>query len=444
MYHAHRTIVCKPSLTGGIEQVGCSFAGVRAGYTIAQRISQTLTPRIDVDLGKIHPSIVPAPVPIRRTEPMGSVSSMASDGTAMPRWVPRAIIGFWLAFLGALAVRELFHMVSGFLLLLVVSLFLALAIEPGVNHLRARGWRRGVGTSTILFGVLIAGLIFVGVIGSLVGRQAADVLSDSQTYVNETVDFINDTFGANIDAAEVNDSIRDPNGPVQEFINRQQSRVFSLSLNVLGALLQVLSILLFTFYLVADGPRLRRVICSRLEPDRQRTVLDTWNLAIEKTGGYLYSRALLAVISSFIHWVAFQAIGTPAPIAMAVWVGIVSQFIPVLGTYLAGVLPLLLTFLDSPLKALLVLGFIVIYQQIENYLVAPRVTARTLNVHPAVAFGSAILGAAVLGPIGAILGLPAAAMIQALVSSWGVRHEVIDDALLREVEKKSRRSKKSR
>ena len=71
-------------------------------------------------------------------------------------------------------------------------------------------------------------------------------------------------------------------------------------------------------------------------------------------------------------------------------------------------------------------------------------TARTLNVHPAVAFGSAILGAAVLGPIGAILGLPAAAMIQALVSSWGVRHEVIDDALLREVEKKSRRSKKSR
>jgi len=374
---------------------------------------------------------------------MDSVSSMASDGTAMPKWVPRAIIGFWAAFLGALVVRELFHMVSGLLLLLLVSLFLALAIEPGVNNLHARGWRRGLGTAAILFGVLIAGLVFVGLIGSLVARQAADVLSDSETYVNETVNFINDTFGTNVDAAEVNDSIRKPDGPVQEFIGRQQSRVFSLSLNVLGGLLQLLSVLLFTFYLVADGPRLRRAICGRLKPDRQRTVLDTWNLAIDKTGGYLYSRALLAVISSFIHWVAFEAIGTPAPIAMAVWVGIVSQFIPVLGTYLAGVLPLLLTFIDSPLKALLVLGFLVIYQQIENYLVAPRVTARTLKVHPAVAFGAAILGAAVLGPVGAILGLPAAAMIQALVGSWGVRHEVIDDALLREATKKVRRRRKS-
>jgi predicted PurR-regulated permease PerM len=66
-----------------------------------------------------------------------------------------------------------------------------------------------------------------------------------------------------------------------------------------------------------------------------------------------------------------------------------------------------------------------------------------LKVHPAVAFGAAILGAAVLGPVGAILGLPAAAMIQALVGSWGVRHEVIDDALLREATKKVRRRRKS-
>jgi predicted PurR-regulated permease PerM len=373
---------------------------------------------------------------------MGSVGPVSDQ--PMPRWVYRATIVFWLGFLAALVVRQLFGMVSGFLLLLLVSLFLALAIEPGVNWLQRRGWRRGTGTGLILFGVLIAAAIFIGAIGSLVASQAADVLSNSETYVNDTVDFINDSFGTNIDPAEVNAEISDPNGAVQQFINRQQSRVFSLSVNVLTALLQLLSVLLFTFYLVADGPRLRRTICSRLEPDRQRTVLDTWNLAIDKTGGYLYSRALLAVISSFIHWAAFQTIGIPAPIAMAVWVGIVSQFIPVLGTYLAGILPVLLTFLESPLQALIVVVFIVVYQQVENYLVAPRITARTLQVHAAVAFGSAILGAAILGPIGAILALPASAMIQSLVGSWGERHDVIDDALVREAAKKPRRSRKQR
>ena len=349
----------------------------------------------------------------------------------MPKWVPRAIVLFWMMFLAALVARELFHQLSSFLLLVLVSIFLAFAIEPGVNRLAKRGWRRGSGTLLIIFGVITFIGVFLGAVGTLVGSQVADVLKNSEMYVNDTVDFVNDTFNANIDPAEVNASIADPKGPVQKFIKNQQGKVISLSVNALGASLQLLTIVLFTFYFVADGPRLRRVICSRLPEAKQRAVLRTWDLAIAKTGGYLYSRALLALVSAFFHWIAFQAIGTPAPIAMALWVGIVSQFLPVVGTYLAGVLPLLLTFFNSPFKALLVVGFVLVYQQLENYLISPRITARTLHVHAAVAFGSAIVGGAILGPVGAVLALPAAAMAQALIGSWGPRHDVIDDDLVR-------------
>ena len=349
----------------------------------------------------------------------------------MPKWVPRAIVLFWMMFLAALVARELFHQLSSFLLLVLVSIFLAFAIEPGVNRLAKRGWRRGSGTLLIIFGVIAFIGVFLGAVGTLVGSQVADVLKNSEMYVNDTVDFVNDTFNANIDPAEVNASIADPKGPVQKFIKNQQGKVISLSVNALGASLQLLTIVLFTFYFVADGPRLRRVICSRLPEAKQRAVLRTWDLAIAKTGGYLYSRALLALVSAFFHWIAFQAIGTPAPIAMALWVGIVSQFLPVVGTYLAGVLPLLLTFFDSPFKALLVVAFVLVYQQLENYLISPRITARTLHVHAAVAFGSAIVGGAILGPVGAVLALPAAAMAQALIGSWGPRHDVIDDDLVR-------------
>ena len=349
----------------------------------------------------------------------------------MPKWVPRAIVLFWMMFLAALVARELFHQLSSFMLLVLVSIFLAFAIEPGVNRLAKRGWRRGSGTLLIIFGVITFIGVFLGAVGTLVGSQVADVLKNSEMYVNDTVDFVNDTFNANIDPAEVNASIADPKGPVQKFIKNQQGKVISLSVNALGASLQLLTIVLFTFYFVADGPRLRRVICSRLPEAKQRAVLRTWDLAIAKTGGYLYSRALLALVSAFFHWIAFQAIGTPAPIAMALWVGIVSQFLPVVGTYLAGVLPLLLTFFDSPIKALLVVGFVLVYQQLENYLISPRITARTLHVHAAVAFGSAIVGGAILGPVGAVLALPAAAMAQALIGSWGPRHDVVDDDLVR-------------
>ena len=347
----------------------------------------------------------------------------------LPRWVVPAVVVFWVGWLAAMVVRSLWSTLSSFILLLAVSLFLSLAIEPGVNRLAARGWRRGTGTGTILLGVVIIFLLFVTAIGTLVGTQIAELLSDSEQYIIDTVDVINDTFNTSINGQEVIDSFNDPNGPVQEFIESQQDKAVQLSVTALGVLLQVFSVLLFTFYLVADGPKLRRVILSRLSPRRQGHVLRAWEIAINKTGGYLYSRALLALLSAVFHWIVFQSLGTAAPVALALWVGVISQFLPVVGTYIAGVLPLLLTFLDSPLKAVIVLAAIVVYQQIENYLFAPRVTARTMELHPALAFGSALGGATVLGAVGAVLALPAAAMVQALISDWGRRHTVIESDL---------------
>lgn len=347
----------------------------------------------------------------------------------MPRWVWMAIAVFWLGYLVAIRIDSFAQRLYGLFVLLLIALFLSLAVEPGVNRLAKRGWRRGTATGVILVGVVVGFLVFVIAIGALVGQQIADLLGNSEKYVTRTVDFLNNRFGANIDGQQVIDEINREDGAVQTFIRNQGEKVFDLSVAALGVLLQGLSVMLFTFYLVADGPKMRRAICSRLSAERQRSVLSTWELAIDKTGGYLYSRALLAGISGFLHWIVLQALGTRAPVAMALWVGVISQFLPVIGTYIAGALPVLITFVDSPPRALAVLIFVIIYQQLENYLFLPRVTARTMDLHPAIAFGSAIGGAAVLGAVGAILAIPAAAMIQALISQAGERHEVIESDL---------------
>jgi predicted PurR-regulated permease PerM len=375
------------------------------------------------------------PVDASRVAPGDAVTTeevvvAPSDERRLPRWVIPATIVFWGGFLVALSVQFFWGKLNSLVILVAISVFLSLAIEPGVNRLARRGWKRGSATALILFGVLAMFLVFIGAIGTLVGTQIADLLTDSETYITDTVQTLNDTFGTNLDAAEIVDDFNDPDGAVQEFIRDQQDNAVRLSVAALGGLLQLLSVLLFTFYLVADGPKMRRAICSRLTPVRQERVLRTWELAADKTGGYLYSRALLALLSAVFHWIVFQSLGTPAPVALALWVGIISQFLPVVGTYLAGVLPVLLTFLDSPLKAAIVLGAIVLYQQIENYLFSPRITARTMELHPAIAFGAALGGAAILGAVGAVLALPAAAMGQALISDWGDRHQVIKSDLV--------------
>jgi predicted PurR-regulated permease PerM len=359
--------------------------------------------------------------------------------TRMPRWVWKAVAVFWIGYLATRITQSVWGSLHTLLMLLLVSLFLSLAIEPAVNALARRGWRRGTATFCILIGVMMITILFVVAIGALVESQIADLLGNSEKYVNRTVNFINREFGAHLNADKVIKSINDPKGAVQKFIDRQKGSVVDLSVTALTFIVEGFSVLLFTFYLVADGPKMRRSICSRFPPERQRRVLDGWELAIDKTGGYLYSRALLAGASAVCHWVAFTIVGVRAPLALALWVGVVSQFLPVVGTYLAGALPVLVAFIDSPSHALIILIFIVIYVQIQDYLFLPRLTRRTMQLHPAIAFGSAIAGAAVLGAVGAILAIPGAAMVQALVSAAGTRHEVIESQLTIEHPRRSRR-----
>jgi predicted PurR-regulated permease PerM len=97
----------------------------------------------------------------------------------------------------------------------------------------------------------------------------------------------------------------------------------------------------------------------------------------------------------------------------------------VIGTYIAMVLPLLVGFFENPADALWIGIALIGYQQLENYVVAPRITARAMAIHPAISVGAVIAGASLLGGIGAVLALPVAATIQGVISATINRHEVV-------------------
>jgi predicted PurR-regulated permease PerM len=340
----------------------------------------------------------------------------------MPGWVPRAILLFWLGFAGLWLARGVVHSLRPLFLIILISLFLSFAIEPVVNALERRGLRRGIGTG-IVFLIVIAAL---GGFGFAMGSVLADQLN---TFVDDAPGLIDDLEGwsqrnisEDIDFAEIRQEFVD-GGSASRWAQDLAKNAVDFGTAILGILFQVLTILLFTFYLVADGPRLRRRICSALPREQQREVLRVWDLAIEKTGGFIASRAVLAVLSATAHWVAFNF-----PLPLAIWVGVLSQFIPVIGTYLAGALPVLIALLERPREGLAALLVVVAYQQIENYIFLPRITARTMEMHVATAFGSVLVGSAVLGPVGALLALPAAATLQAIISSTLQVHEIDEEA----------------
>ncbi|MEZ5251168.1 MAG: AI-2E family transporter [Ilumatobacteraceae bacterium] len=350
-------------------------------------------------------------------------------GRAMPRWVWRAVAVFWIGFLVALAAKRVFSgprepardparvpvLVAGG----------RTGREPSV----AAGWRRGSATGRISSASSRScWCSWWRSARSSPGRSGRDLLRNSETYVTDTVDWLNDTFDTNIDPADVIAEIQDEDGRIQQFIADQGDeavRVVERPRRVVpGPHRDAVHLL----------PRRRRPAAAarHLQPSAPVATAARSRRGtsrIDKTGRLPLLRSPPAGLSAVFHWIVFQAVGTQAPLALAGGWGSSASSCPSSVPIWPACSPVLVTLLDSPVKALIIAIAIVLYQQVENYVFAPRITARTMELHPALAVGSAIAGAAVLGAVGAILALPAVAMFQALMSNMGPRFEVVDDRL---------------
>ena len=357
---------------------------------------------------------------------MDEASSEETPSQKVPPWLFRAILTGAAALGGLYVLGWLIEELKTLIVIVLVSFFASFALEPAVNRMERMGIRRGLGTGLMFLALLAALGLFLWAIGTVLADQVGEFADDAPGYINDIEDWLEDAFDIEIDAQGLLDEFQE-GGAVANLATRLADNLVSLGATVLQVLFQILTIVLFTFYLVAEGPKLRRNICSLLPPERQRLVLSIWNLAIDKTGGYIYSRLILAVISFLVHWLVFWLVGAPFPVPMAMWVGLVSQFVPVIGTYIAGALPVLIGLLDRPSTGLAILIAIVVYQQVENYLLQPKVTAHTMEIHVTVAFGSVIAGSLLLGAVGALLALPAAATLQAFMASYLERVDVVQE-----------------
>ncbi len=344
-------------------------------------------------------------------------------GSGVPSWVSGVIWRVLLAVIIVLLGWWLVQKLSSLLIVIFISIFLSFAIEPAVNSLERRGVRRGIGTGLMFLAILGAIAGFGIALGQVIAEQITELVNEAPDRIESLEGWLQDNVDDEIDLGELQSSVSD-SGEFRSRATDVAGGLVDFGGSIIRALFDIFTIALFTFYLVAEGPRFRRTLCSLLPPRQQKTVLNIWDIGTAKTGGYIVSRLVLVVIAFVAHWIAFELLGVRFSLVLAIWVGLVSQFVPVIGTYVAAVLPVLIALADNPAAALWVVVFMVIWQQLENYLIAPRVTAQTMAVHPAVAFGSVIAGTALLGAVGALLALPVSATLQGFISSYVSRYDV--------------------
>ena len=339
----------------------------------------------------------------------------------------------WQAIGAVLATLLLLWAISearGLVSMIAISFFFSLALEPGVRRLTERfDWRRGSATGVIfLVGALFVVFMVVVLIpaiaelASVIGERGAEWLTNVSDALNENLGIEVGTASSAADIAQETDLA------LRDFADNVFGAALDVAKSGVSLIFNMATIGMFTFYLTADAPRVRNAVLRLFSPESQQRIGWTWDQAIVQTGGYFYSRMILMIINGLGFFFTMVAVGMPVSLAipLSLFGGFVSVFIPAIGTYIGGAIPILLTLAIQGLTAaLIVLGYVLIYQQAENYWLSPKISAETMTLNGGVAFGAALAGGAIAGPMGAFTALPVAALISSFISNYVASHEVV-------------------
>jgi predicted PurR-regulated permease PerM len=342
---------------------------------------------------------------------------------------PRSVwrTGFAVLALATLAAFGKFVVDDGgsVLFTLLMAWFASVAMEPAVGKL-ARRMKRGMATATVMLSVALFLLVFAALFGHLIANELVQAVKALPGLAASVLDWVNHRLGTHYSATEALGKVGITRESLTVWAKDLASGLLGFIVSALGAFFSTFTFLLFTFYFSADAPRLRRWL-ARLFPQRyQPVVVNVWDLAIAKTGGYVAARVVLAAINGSTTALFLWIIGMPYWLVLGIWTGLVAQFVPTVGTYISIILPVMVgLFGPHPVQGLLALGWALVYQQVENLTIEPQISAKAVDVHPAVSFASVMLGAALFGAAGALLAVPVAALLLALTDIYARKYELL-------------------
>ncbi len=307
----------------------------------------------------------------------------------------------------------------------VMAWFISLAMEPAVSRL-ARHMPRGAATGLVLLAVVLFLVVFFSLFGALIVEQVTNLVQSLPDFARNALTWVNGRFGTDYALEDLWETLNLDTDRLADMASQLAGGVLAVLGSIAGAVASFFIFALLLFYLSADGPRLRRWIATLFPPRIQETTVVVWDTMAEKTGRYVSARLVLAAVNATATAIVFLIIGLPSWLALALWTGMVAQFVPAIGTYISIVLPVLVGLLSpNPWLGVIVLGWGILYQQVENLTIEPRISARAVNVHPAVSFGSVILGTAMFGVAGALLAIPVVAMLLTLLDLYRTRYDVL-------------------
>lgn len=363
---------------------------------------------------------------------LASLFPVKGDDRRPPDWLSRALLYVVIFAFIAIFIWFAWANISFVVFDVVVSMFIALAMEPLVIKLVKHGWKRGAAAGVTLFSLIVSAGLLLGLFGNLFVQQAISMVSGFPKLYEQVAKVVLNV--THVKLPNIEQLI------VEVLKNIQTSWVvdfggFALNTTwgLFASLLDLLTIVMVTYYISAAGPKMRRSLCCWLNPKSQRRFVFIWSIVQEQISSFLFSRIILALINAVGTAIFLICMKVPYWLPLSLFCGIVSQFVPTIGTYLGGALPIIFAWSSNGFgTALATLVFVTIYQQIENMVISPKISEKTMDLNPAIAFLSVLVFGAIFGALGAFLALPISASLQSIFKVYTKRYEIIDSPLMQD------------
>ena len=316
-----------------------------------------------------------------------------------------------LGALSAIVLMRALGSVSQVFVLILIALFLATGLNPAVEAIRSRGVSR-VTAVTIIFVSVIAFVIFFAWVvvppvvsqGSQLINSLPSLLQDLKS--NATINRLNEQF-AIIDTlqAKLREFTADGTLLVSTF-----GGVIGVGRSVISGTFSALTILVLTLYFITSLPQMVKLGVRLAPASRRDRVAKLTNAIIARVGSFVGAQIFIAFMAAIFVVVLGMLLGLPSPVAIAMVV-FVCALVPLIGHFLgSAVVTIIALTVSIPVGVIALITYIV-YVQIENYIVTPRIMKKTLEVPGAVTIVAALIGSSLLGLIGGLLAVPVAAAI---------------------------------
>jgi predicted PurR-regulated permease PerM len=332
----------------------------------------------------------------------------------------RAVLRIVLIIVGVVLCLYLVYLLRKPITWIMIALFLAVALSPGVNFLN-RYMRRGLAIAAVYLALLASivglGLLLIPPIVSQVNNLA----DHAPQYAQDVQDYVNDNKRLRKLEKDykITDKLTSEAQKLPSKLGNAAGILKDVGFGIVNSLFALITILVLTAFMLGSGPRWREAFIELQPPERRERVRRILDRMANAVSSYVMGAFTVSFIDGLAAFIVLTILGVPFAAPLAIVMGTLS-LIPLIGATIGAVIVgIVVAFAGSfPADVIIWAIYAILYQQFENNLIQPLVQKRTVRVHPLVVLVSVLFGASLLGVLGALVAIPVAASIDILLKEW--------------------------